>query len=81
MNEARGVWEYVTKADVDLMPDTVAEMMGTWEDWMWDPGLKEWFLELKGQEGDDGGSCLFPSQWQVQEDGDWVYVGRLGDVG
>lgn len=81
LNEARGVWEHVSKADVDLMPDVAAEVLGAWEDWMWDPVGKEWRIEIKGQESGDGGSYVFPSRWQVQEDGEWVYAGMLRAVG
>ncbi|KAF1852019.1 uncharacterized protein K460DRAFT_325514 [Cucurbitaria berberidis CBS 394.84] len=80
LNEVRGVWEYVSMADANLMPDTAAEMLGAWEDWMWDPSLKEWRLEVK-TEGGDGESCICASRWQVQNNGEWVYVGILGNVG
>lgn len=63
-------------ATANLMPDTMAELLGSWEDWTWYPLWKEWGLVLQEGEGDeDGAVYIFPSRWQVQEDGDWVYVG------
>ena len=81
LDEERGVWEHLSMANANLMPNTAADVLGAWEDWVWDPVWKEWRLELREEEGDNGESYMFASRWQIQEDGDWVYVGRLGEAG
>jgi len=60
----------------ELEPETAAELLGSWDDWIWDPLWKQWHLDVSG---DDGKMCVFASRWQVQESGEWVYVGRVGN--
>ncbi|KAH7392501.1 hypothetical protein BKA66DRAFT_557793 [Pyrenochaeta sp. MPI-SDFR-AT-0127] len=79
-NEARNIWEHVDMAHQALAPDTAVEVLGAWEDWTWDPIWGEWFLEMKGEEGDDGRCCIFASRWHVQDDGEWVHVVRFRDA-
>ncbi|RMZ74218.1 hypothetical protein GMOD_00003224 [Pyrenophora seminiperda CCB06] len=78
LNEARNVWEHVSVAGNNILPNVAAEMFGAWEDWTWDPVLG-WYLDSK-EEGTDEKIQVFASPWQVQEDGEWVYVGMLGQV-
>jgi hypothetical protein len=77
LNEVRNVWEHVNMANTHLLPDAAAERLGAWEDWVWDDVWCQWYLEVK-EEGTDETCHLFPSQWQVQENGEWEYVGRIG---
>jgi hypothetical protein len=59
----------------DVLPDYAAEMMGSWEDWTWDPLGKEWYLDVSDKEV----QCrVYVSQWEVQDNGQWIYVGRSG---
>jgi hypothetical protein len=76
LNGVRNVWEHVSMANMLILPDTAAEMIGPWEDWMWDEVWGQWYLEVE-DEGTDEKCHLFPSQWQVQENGEWEYVGRI----
>jgi hypothetical protein len=77
LNEVRNVWEHVNMANTHLLPDAAAEMLGAWEDWVWDDVWQQWYLEVR-EEGTDEMCHLFPSQWQVQENGEWEYMGRIG---
>lgn len=77
LNETRNVWEHVSMAGVNLLPDTAVETLGAWEDWVWDSTWRQWYLEV--EEVDTGEkSQIFASPWRVQGDGEWVYVGRIG---
>jgi len=76
LDEQRQVWEHVTMNGAELEPETAAELLGSWDDWIWDPLWKQWHLDVSG---DDGKMCVFASRWQVQESGEWVYVGRVGN--
>jgi hypothetical protein len=67
----------VNMANTHLLPDAAAEMLGAWEDWVWDDVWQQWYLEVR-EEGIDEMCHLFPSQWQVQENGEWEYMGRIG---
>jgi hypothetical protein len=64
-------------AGVNLMPDVAVEMLGAWEDWTWDSTWQQWYLEVE-ESGIGEKSQIFASPWQVQRDGEWVYVGRIG---
>jgi hypothetical protein len=44
LNEQRQVWEHVSMNGADLLPDTAAELLGSWDDWTWDPLWKEWCI-------------------------------------
>jgi hypothetical protein len=77
LNEVRNVWEHVSMANILMQPDTAAEMIGPWEEWLWDEVWGQWYLKVE-YEGTDEKCHLFPSQWQVQENGEWEYVGRIG---
>jgi hypothetical protein len=76
LNEVRNVWEHVSMAN-NILPDAAAEMFGAWEDWEWDPVWGQWYLEVE-EKGTDEKCHVFPSQWQIQENGEWEYVGRIG---
>ena len=77
LNEVRDVWEHVSMANTNILPDAAAETFGAWEDWEWDPVWGQWYLEVE-EEGTDEKCQVFPSQWQMQENGEWEYVGRIG---
>jgi hypothetical protein len=77
LNKIRNVWEHVSMAGGNLMPDTAAELLGAWEDWEFDPIWGDWCLKLDGEKEEDAGCYLFASKWQVQADGEWVFVGRV----
>jgi len=79
LNEARNVWEHVSMAGTNILPNAAADMFGAWEDWTLDP-VWGWYLDVT-EEGTDEKAQVFASPWQVQEDGEWVYVGMLGQVG
>lgn len=63
-------------AGVNLMPDVAAEMLGAWEDWAWDATVGQWYLDVGERSGEK--IQVFASPWQVQEGGEWVYVGMIG---
>jgi hypothetical protein len=75
LDEPRQVWEHVSMNGADVLPDHAAELLGSWEDWTWDALWKEWYLDVSDEES----QCrVYVSQWQVQESGQWIYVGRHG---
>jgi hypothetical protein len=76
LNEERNVWEHVSMANTNILPDVAAEMFGSWDDWAWDSVWKQWYLEVE-EEGTDEQCHVFPSQWQVQDNGEWEYVGSI----
>jgi hypothetical protein len=76
LNEARQVWEHISMNGANLLPDSAAEMLGSWDDWMWDEVVGEWYLDVSEE---DEKCCVFASRWEVQENGEWVYVGRIGN--
>jgi hypothetical protein len=79
LNKIRNVWEHVTMAEVNLLPDVAVVMLGAWEDWTWDTTWQQWYLEV--DESDIGEkSQIFASPWQVQREGEWAYVGRIGSA-
>lgn len=78
LNEARDVWEHVSMAGTNLMPDRAAELLGAWEDWEWDATARQWYLDMGS--GNSEKIQLFASPWQVREDGEWIYVGTIGRV-
>ncbi|KAL6153644.1 hypothetical protein ACJQWK_11476 [Exserohilum turcicum] len=78
LNEARNVWEHVNMAGTNLMPDRAAELLGAWEDWEWDAIAQQWYLDMGP--GTSEKIQIFASPWQVQDDGEWVYVGTIGRV-
>lgn len=64
----------------ELQPEIAANMLGSWEDWTWDPAWKEWYLDISDEEGE----CrLYASRWESRHganpDEQWVYVGSLND--
>lgn len=73
LDEQRQVWEHVSMNGADISPDTAAEFLGSWDDWTWDPMWQEWYLDVSDE---DGAACVYASCWQVQESGEWVYIGR-----
>jgi hypothetical protein len=75
LNEARDVWEHVSMAGTDLMPDVAAESLGAWEDWKWDEISRQWYLDMGSENGEK--IQLFASPWRIQEDGEWTYVGTI----
>jgi hypothetical protein len=77
LNETRQVWEHVSMAGANLMPDSATELLGAWEDWQWDPIWKEWYLNVSEE---DETCHIYASRWEVRGNGDWVYVGRIGNV-
>ncbi|KAH7075426.1 hypothetical protein BKA63DRAFT_297145 [Paraphoma chrysanthemicola] len=77
LNEQRQVWEHVSMIAPDVKPDFAAEMLGSWEDWAWDPVWKEWYLDVTHEEGEAGRCCVYASRWDVQDGGEWVYAGRF----
>jgi hypothetical protein len=79
LNEIRNVWEHVSMSGANLMPDTAAEMLGAWEDWVWDSMWRRWYLDV--DEIDTGEkSQIFASPWRIHADGEWVYVGGIETV-
>lgn len=83
MDRSRGVWAHVsshnglgTGAGVGIGgPDEAAGLLGNWEDWVWDALWKEWYLDVSDEEGE----CrVYASRWEVQANGQWAYVGRMG---
>jgi hypothetical protein len=78
LNEARQVWEHVSMSGLDLLPDHAAEMLGSWEDWMWDSLWKEWRLDVSTV--DEGSCCVYASRWELRGDGEWVYIGEIGSL-
>lgn len=76
LNEARGVWEHVSMAGTNLLPDTAAERLGAWEDWKWDAISGQWYLDMRSDTGDK--IQMFASPWRIQEDGEWLYIGPIG---
>ncbi|USP80976.1 hypothetical protein yc1106_08250 [Curvularia clavata] len=76
LNAARGVWEHVSMAGTNLLPDTAAEKLGTWEDWEWDAIAGQWYLDMGSDTGEK--IQMFASPWRIQEDGEWLYVGPIG---
>jgi hypothetical protein len=78
LNQARGVWEHVSMGGADLGPERAAEGLGCWEDWRWDGTWGEWCLDVS--EGDGGEKiCVYASRWEGRGDGEWAYVGGLGN--
>jgi hypothetical protein len=74
LDKVRQVWEHVGMDGVNLLPDSAAEMLGCWDDWKWNEVVAEWYLDIS--EGDE--TCgVFASRWEVHENGEWVYVGRM----
>jgi hypothetical protein len=71
-------WQHIGMAGADLQPDAAAEMLGCWEDWVWDPVWKEWYLDVRDEEG---AAYVYASKWQEEEDGGWAYVGNTGVPG
>jgi hypothetical protein len=62
----------------DLGPERAAEGLGCWEDWRWDGTWGEWCLDVS--EGDGGEKiCVYASRWEGRGDGEWAYVGGLGN--
>lgn len=78
LNEARGVWEHVSMTGTNLMPNDAAEKLGAWEDWKWDAVAGQWYLDMGSESGEQ--VQIFASPWQIQEDGEWVYVGTIGSI-
>ncbi|KAI1666523.1 hypothetical protein L13192_08767 [Pyrenophora tritici-repentis] len=76
LNEARNVWEHVSQASTNILPNAAAEKLGAWEDWKWHP-VWGWYLDLE-DEGSGEKAKIFASPWQVDDDDEWVYVGTLG---
>ncbi|KAF2036223.1 hypothetical protein EK21DRAFT_52338 [Setomelanomma holmii] len=74
-NKQRQAWEHVNISGTDSTPETAAEMLGSWEDWSWNPLWEEWYLPWSQM--DDGSKCcLFTSRWELRENGEFVYTGR-----
>jgi hypothetical protein len=82
LNEARQIWEHVNVASADVMPDSATQLLGAWEDWQWDPMWKEWYLDVSKEtdSGEEEKSHVYASKWEVGGNGDWTYVGRIGNV-
>jgi hypothetical protein len=80
LDEQRQIWEYVSMNGTELQPEFATEMLGSWEDWTWDPAWKEWYLDVSDEEGECG---LYASRWEARQEtnlhGQWVYVGGLND--
>jgi len=74
LNETRDMWEHVSMAGTNIIPNESAQMFGAWEDWTWDPVLG-WYLDVR-EEGTDEKVYVFASPWQVQNNEEWVYVGH-----
>ena len=75
LNEIRNVWEHVSMSGVNLMPNVAAEMLGAWEDWVWDPTWQRWYLQVYEFDTSEK-SQIFASPWRIRDDGEWVYVGE-----
>ncbi|KAF2829942.1 hypothetical protein CC86DRAFT_317324 [Ophiobolus disseminans] len=73
LHEQQQIWEHVSMNSADLLPDDAAELLGSWDDWAWDPMWKEWYLDVSDEEER---TFVYASRWQVQESGEWMYVGR-----
>jgi hypothetical protein len=78
LDDQRQIWEYASMHDTDLQPEVAAEMLGSWEDWIWDPAWKEWYLDVSDEEG---GCRLYASRWEARQETNpnepWTYVGGL----
>jgi hypothetical protein len=78
LNEARQVWEPVSmNGTADLLPDRAVEVLGSWEDWKWDEGVGEWYLDVSSERDGKERCCVFASRWEMREGGEWVYVGGI----
>jgi hypothetical protein len=75
--EQSQVWEHIAVADTDLKAESGAQLLGSWDDWTWDPRWKEWYLDVSDE---DGKTCVFTSRWQIDEDNEWVHIGRFGNI-
>lgn len=76
LDEQRQVWEHVSMNGMNLAPESATELLGSWEDWDWDPLWNEWHLDVSDG---NGRTCVFASRWRVQAGGEWTYVGRVGN--
>ena len=77
------IWHHANMADSGLMPDEAQQMLGAWEDWVWDQKSGEWALDVSGEleEGlwEHGVRLwVYASRWVEREGEGWVYVGGTG---
>ncbi|KAF2847196.1 hypothetical protein T440DRAFT_431352 [Plenodomus tracheiphilus IPT5] len=83
-NPQRNMWEHVNMALSNTTPEDAAEKLGAWQDWRWDEEWGEWCLDVRDDDGSpvvEGERCgVFPSRWQVDGPGEWIYVGGVGQA-
>lgn len=74
LDEQRQNWEHVSMNGADLLPNAAAELLGSWDDWTWDPVWGEWCLDVSNEEEK---MFIYANRWRM-EGGEWVHTRETG---